>query len=135
MTQFQLTTTASLIAACAFSLAACTKQPETTNSPPSQTARPGAFTAADCDRLPDPKPLDESAAGKATASYQGMAAREACKKTATAQGDKDKPNADLARIRELKEIEEARVKAANQSTEEFAKGVARGAAAPIRILK
>ena len=56
----------------------------------------------------------------------------------TSQEEKDataKANADIARIRELKEIEEARAKAANQSTEEYAAGMRKGAAAPIREFK
>jgi hypothetical protein len=56
----------------------------------------------------------------------------------TSNEDKEaaiKANADIARIRELKEIEEARIKAENKSTEEFAAGMRKGAAAPIREFK
>ena len=135
MTNFQRITTASLIAASALALAACSKQPDTTTAPPSPTAQPGAFTASDCDRLPDPKPLDDSPAGQATAASQGMTAREACKKTANAQGAKDKPNADLARIREIKELEQADLAAAKRRNTESGQAAANGAAKPIRELK
>lgn len=135
MTDFQRKNAAGLMAACALALAACSKQPDTPTAPAAQTAQPGAFTAADCDRLSDPKALDDSAAGKATAVSQGMAAREACKKTATAQQDKDKPNADLARIREIKEREEAQRNAAKVSEEEFKRGFKEGAKQPLRDFK
>jgi hypothetical protein len=134
MTNFQRITTASLIAACALALAACGKQTDNTTAP-AAPAQPGAFTASDCERLPDPKALDDSAAGKATAVSQGVAAREACKKTATAQQDNDKPNADLARIREIKEREQAELAAAKQRNTESGQAAANGAAKPIRELK
>jgi len=44
-------------------------------------------------------------------------------------------NEDLARMRELMEIEESRKTAAEQSSREFGAGVKKGGAAPIRELK
>lgn len=42
---------------------------------------------------------------------------------------------DVAKIRQIKEAEEARTKAGNQSTQEFAESIRKGAAAPIRQIK
>lgn len=82
---------------------------------------------AGCTKTEDaPKPVDDSAAGRAAATIQP---------SSSPINDSDKSNADLARLRQLKEIEEARNKSSSQSTKEFADGVQRGAAAPIRQIK
>jgi hypothetical protein len=72
------------------------------------------------------KQVDESAAGRGAAAVPAASSPAA---------NQEKTNTDLARLRELKEIEEARNKSASQSTKEFADGVQRGAAAPIRQIK
>lgn len=71
------------------------------------------------------KPVDESAAGKAAA----IAASAAKGST------NEKANADLARIREIKEAEEARSKDGDASLKKFTDDMRKGAAAPIRQLK
>jgi hypothetical protein len=68
-------------------------------------------------------PADTSAAG------QGAAA------VPTSPASNEKSSEDLAKIRAIKEKEEARTKAANQSNNEFAEGLRKGGAAPIREIK
>jgi hypothetical protein len=130
MSLYAYTTKGALIVALSLVLAACGKEPPTLG-PAFPAGNP--LTAADCDKLPDPKPADDSAAGRATAVSQGVAARAACKKEVAAR--QDKPNADLARIREIKEKEEAERTAAKQTDEQFKRGLKEGGSQPLRELK
>lgn len=131
MAQLAQTTKAALLVA-ALVLAACGKQEE----PPAITQYPTenymGLTVAECEKLPDPKPHDDSAAGRATAVSQGAASRAACKKTAEAA---DKPNADLARIREIKEKEQADQAARKVTEAEWKKGIKEGGAKPVKEYK
>jgi hypothetical protein len=126
MAQLALTTKAALIAALTLALAACGKQEEL---PAAQSPDKAALTVAECDKLPDPKPADDSAAGKATAVSQGVAAREACKKTAAKGSD------DLARIREIMEKQEAERTAVKKSEEEWKRGINESAGKPLKEYK
>lgn len=133
MALFTHTTQAALLVALSLALAGCGKQEE----PAAAAAFPAGnadkpLTLAECAKLPDPKPADDSAASRATAVSQGVAAREACKKEVAMQ---DKPNADLARIREIKEKEDAERTVAKQSEEEFRRGLKEGGAKPLQGLK
>lgn len=136
MSRHAYTTKGSLIVAFLLVLAACGKQDEPA-APPTASASAPAFPAgnanslADCDKLPDPKPRDDSAAGRATAVSEGVAARAACKKAAA----NPQANADLARIREIKEKEQADLAARKVSEEEWKRGVKEGSSQPIRELK
>ena len=130
-----------LLLGLALALAACGKQDDQATASPAAAAS-SAFpagnsdnvrTAADCDRLPDPTTPDDSAAGRATAVSQGVAARAACKKAVAAQ--QDKPNADLARIREIKEKEQADLADRNISEKEFGKRFKEAGSQPIREYK
>ena len=116
------TTKGALVVALTLVLAACDKQDEQLAAalPTGNSDKP-ALTLAECDKLPDPKPRDESAAGKATAVSEGMAARQACKKAAAAQ--QDKANAEPAE------------RAANQRNTESGQAALDGARKPIRELK
>lgn len=136
------TTKAALLVALTLALAACGKQDEQPAASTPAAASAPAFptgngdkqmTLAECDKLPDPKPADESAAGRAAAVGQGQAARAACKKEVAAQ--QDKPNADLARIREIKESEQAERDARKVSEAEWKRGVKEGAKQPIKEYK
>lgn len=136
------TTKAALLVALTLALAACGKQDEQPAASTPAAASAPAFptgngdkvmTLADCEKLPDPKPADDSAAGRAAAVGQGQSARAACKKEVTAQ--QDKPNADLARIREIKEKEEADRVARKVSEAEWKQGVKEGAKQPIKEYK
>jgi hypothetical protein len=100
---------------------------------PTTNAHQTTTTAADCDKLPDPKPADESAAGRATAVSQGIAARAACKKGVANQ--QNTANADLARIREIKEKEEAEHNAAKQSEEEWKRAARGSSKTPLKEFK
>lgn len=124
-----------LLIAVALALAACTKQDDqsgTAGATAASTAFPAgnekAMTAADCDKLPDPRPADDSAAGRAVAVGQGQAARAACRKGVAAR----QTNADLARIREIKENEEADRLDRKKSEVEWRRGVKEGAKKPIK---
>lgn len=90
-----------------------------------------ALTAADCEKLPDPKPVDDSAAGRARAVSEGAAARASCRKSV----NQDTASADLQRIREIKEAERADQASAMQSDGEFRKGIKEGGARPVRDFK
>jgi hypothetical protein len=137
------TTKSALIVALSLVLAACGKQDEQpTAASASQLASAPAFpagnsdkplTLAQCEKLPDPKPAHDSAAGRATAVSQGVAARAACKKEVAAQ--QDKPNADLARIRAIKEKEQADEASREVSNKEWFRGLKEGAGKPIRDYK
>jgi hypothetical protein len=126
------TTKGALIVALSLVLAACGKQDQPATPFPTGNGQ-APLTAADCDKLADPKPADDSAAGRATAVSQGVAARAGCKKEVAAQ--QDKPNADLARMREIMEKQEAERSAAKQSDEQFKRGLKEGAKQPIREFK
>lgn len=136
------TTKAALLVALTVALTACSKQDEQPAASTPAAASAPAFptgngdkvmTLADCDKLPDPKPADDSAAGRAAAVGQGQSARAACKKEVTAQ--QDKPNADLARVREIKEKEEAERNRRAQSDEAWNQRVKEAAKAPIKEYK
>jgi hypothetical protein len=130
---------AALLVAVTLALSACGKQDEQP-APPTSTAASGPtfptgngdkpMTLADCDKLSNPKTADDSAAGLATAAAQGLKARADCKKEVAAQ--QDKPNADLARIREIKEGEEAERRRSAKSDEEFFKRIKEASKAPLR---
>jgi len=131
------TTKAALLVALTLALAACGKQdeqPDAASAPAFPTGNDDkAMTLADCDKLSDPKPADDSAAGRAAAVGQGQATRAACKKEVTAQ--QDKPNADLTRIREIKEKEQADQANRKISEQEWGKRLNEGANKPIKEYK
>lgn len=104
-------------------------------APPATAAQQSTLNAADCDRLADPAPTDNSAAGRATAISQGMAARQACKRAANAGSAPNQANADLARIRAIKEQEVAEKDATKISEAEWKERMRKGANAPLRELK
>lgn len=83
---------------------ACSKQEPSTESFPVGNGG-DALSAAECDRIPDPPALDDSAASRSIAVSQGVALRNACKENARSQSDAR--NSDLARIRAIKEKEDA----------------------------
>lgn len=124
---------AALLVAFVLALAACGKQEEPPTATPFPTGNDKVLTVAECEKLPDPKPRDDSAAGRATAVSEGVAARAACKKTAEAA--QDKPNADLARIREIKEKEQAEQAARKVTEAEWKKGIKEGGAKPVKEYK
>ena len=133
MALFTHTTQAALLVALSLALVGCGRQEE----PAAAAAFPAGnadkpLTLAECERLPDPKPADDSAASKATAVSQGVAAREACKKEVALQ---DKPNADLARIREIKEKEQADQAARKISEKEWGQRINESAGKPIKEYK
>ncbi|MGL4575142.1 MAG: hypothetical protein ACRCV9_10175 [Burkholderiaceae bacterium] len=82
------------------------------------------FALAGCN-----KPAQPGTAQDTSAAGQGAAA------VPSRPASSDKSSEDLAKIRAIKEAEEARTKAANQSTQEYADGVRKGAAAPVRVIK
>ena len=123
-------------------LSACEKPEESQVAAIAASAAKEAFpmgngtsplTPADCEKIPNPKPTDDSAASQATAVSQGTAARAACKKAAL--GSVDKPNADLARIREIKEKEQADEANRKISEKEWGKRLNEGAGKPIKDYK
>jgi hypothetical protein len=82
------------------------------------------FALAGCNKpVPPGNAQDSSAASQSSATTPGT------------PSSSDKSSEDLAKIRAIKEQEEARAKASNQSTQEYADGVRKGAAAPIREIK
>lgn len=85
-------------------LAACSKQEPSTESFPVGNGG-DALSAGECERIPDPPALDDSAASRSIAVSQGVALRAACKENARLQSDAG--NSDLARIRAIKEKEDA----------------------------
>lgn len=119
------TTVAAVLAVAAVvSLAGCGKSDE-------QTLSKGA--PINCNALADPRPADESAAARAAATAQGMAAREACRKPPSSA--QDKANADLARIREIKEKEQKELNDKKISEKEWGKQLNKGANTPIKEYK
>lgn len=126
------TTKGALIVALSLVMAACGKQePAATSLPAGNGAAP--LTVADCDKLPDPKPTDDSPTGKATAVSLGIAARRDCKKVIERQ--QSAANADLTRIREIKEREEAERTSRKISEEEWKRRVKEGGKAPVKEYK
>ena len=132
------TTKAALLVALTLALAGCGKQDEKSSAASTAGAASASIPAgngdktlllAECDKLPDPKATDNSAAGRATAVSQGVAARAACRK------EVEQPNADLARIREIMEKEQAGKQAREVSNKEWFNGVKEGGKKPIRDLK
>lgn len=126
--------TGALIVALSLALAACGKQEQPT-TPASEAKTQAPLTAADCDKLPDPKPRSESAAGRATAISEGVAARSACKRAVAAQADQNSPNADLARIREILEKQEAEREAQKVSEKEWGKNINQDSGKPFKQYK
>lgn len=111
-------------------LSGCTKEDPSASAPAASSPQPASpQSAADCDKLPDPISSDVSAAGRAAAVSQGAAARDACKRQF---GALDKGNADLARIRQIKEIEQAEREARKTSEEKWRQDVKRGGNAPLK---
>ncbi len=138
MSQFTLHTKATLLIAISLAVGACSKQEETPPATPANAASapvsPNAMTAADCDKLPDPARSDDSAAGRAAAVSQGQALRRSCKKTVE-QAQETKPNADLARIREIKEKEQSDQSAREKSNKEWFGNLSKGAKQPVKEYK
>lgn len=112
---------AAVIVTFGLALTACTKpeEPATPAIPAGNAQAP--MSAADCDRLVDPTPSDDSPTGKATAVSQGMAARAACKRAASAPHGQS--NEDLARMRQIMEKQEAERNGRKISDEEWARRV------------
>lgn len=120
-----------LIVTLAIALAGCGKKEEPGAAPASESSASAPLTAADCDRMPNPSPTDDSAAGRSTAVSQGVAARAACKRAASAP----EANADLARMREIMEKQEAERKGQKLSNEESARRVKEAGKAPVKEYK
>lgn len=142
MVLYAHTTKVGLMLAFTLALAACGKPDRQSGASTLGAASAPAFptgnrdkvmTLADCDKLPDPKPADDSAAGRAAAVGQGHAARAACKKEVVAQ--QDKANGDLARIRELQEKEAADRANRKHSEQEWGKRLNEAANTPIKEYK
>ena len=130
----QRTISAAFLVVLALSLGACSKQDDQaagTAFPTGNGDKP--LTLAQCDAIPDPKPADDSAAGRSTAVSLGLSARSACRKAVSMQADK--PNADLARIREIKEKEEAERTSSKISEEEWKRRIKEGSSAPLKEYK
>lgn len=131
-------TKAALLLALTLGLTACGKQEEQPAAAASSSAFPtgnGAtdLTLADCDKLPDPKSADDSAAGRAMVFSLGGAARAACKREVTTH--QEKPNTDLARIREIKEKEQADQSDRKISEKEWGKRINEGSGKPLKEYK
>lgn len=136
------TTRTALLIALTLALTACDKQDTQPDASTAATASAALFltgngdkamTLGDCDKLPDPKPADTSAAGRAAAVGQGQAARADCKRDVAAK--QAKPNTDLARIHEIKEKEDAAGEARKASESEWKRGIKEGAKQPIKEYK
>jgi predicted small lipoprotein YifL len=130
MVQAHITRGATVVALL-LALAACGKQepvpPAPTAVEPTKAVAP--LTAAECEKLPDPAPANDSAAGRANAVSAGIAARNECKKAATqSQGD-------LAKMRQLMEKEAAEREAAKKRSKSMDDAMKEGGARPIRDLK
>ncbi len=129
---------ATLMVALVLALAACGKQDDPPAAPAqAAAAAPSAPVAttvaqvslADCDKLPDPRPADNSATGRATAVILGQNARRACKNEVTARNH---PEVDPDRIRTVKGSDGAD----HPMTEaEWKQGIKDGARAPIKDYK
>lgn len=120
-----------LIVALSLALASCTKQDQPLE--PAKANTP--LTSADCDSLPDPRPLDDSPAAKARAVNEGLSSRAACKKAVAALQSKDKPDSDVARIREIMEKQEAERAAQEQRSQQHRAAIKEGGAKPLREFK
>ena len=118
-------------------LAACSKKEESpVPTDPTETAHTVPRNEADCDNLPNPKPLDDSAAGRSRAVSEGMAARDICKKANASQQKKKKSDSDsdISRIREIKEKEENQREKTDKRNSQSGEAAAEGARRPIREL-
>lgn len=92
------------------------------------------MTVAECDRLRDPVPADMSAASRATSVVQGIANRAACKREVEA-AQNSVATAELTRIREIKEKEQADLREQKISEKEWAKRLNEGAGKPVKEYK
>jgi hypothetical protein len=124
MQQIIRSTVASLLVAGVVFVSACTKE-----EPVGPSTSAVVQSASDCDKVPDPKSSDESAAGRAAAATQGASARAACKRDISAF---DKGNADLRRIREIQEKQQAERDSRKVSEEQWRHDMKRGASAPLK---
>ena len=122
-----------MLIALALMLGACSKPEEPTSTPAPDATTAAPLSAADCDRMPDPAPTDDSAAGRSTAVSRGVAARTACKRAASAPPGQT--NADVARMREIMEKQEAERKGQKISDEEWARRVKEAGKAPVKEYK
>jgi hypothetical protein len=131
-----------LFIALGFVIAGCTNKDQQPPAAPATPAPSLAFpvgsgdrllSVADCDKLPDPKPADDSAAGRATAVSQGVAARAACKKEVSMW--QAVPSSDVTRIREIREKEQADQSARKVSEKEWGKRINEGSGKPIKEYK
>jgi len=95
------------------------------------TANDVQAALAECDKLPDPKPTEDSPTARSTAVSLGIAARRECKH----QIELKASNSDLARIREIKEKEQSDLAQRNASEREWRKGIQQGGKAPLREFK
>jgi hypothetical protein len=86
-----------------------------------------AALSAGCTKTEEaPKPVDDSAAGRAAAAISASSAPL----TTT-----DKANADLAKIREIKEKEQADNQASKKRGDSISSDMVKGASKPLRDLK
>lgn len=111
------TATRVAVASLVILLAACSKQEAQPESFPAGNGGGDVLTVEECERLPDPPAADESAASRSAAVSQGAALRAACKENSATQAPGGK--ADLARIRELKEKEDAQRSSATLSQKQY----------------
>ena len=128
MVQANITRGAAIVA-LSLALAACGKQEPPAPTPVEPTKPAAPLSAAECEKLPDPPPADDSAAGRANAVSAGIAARSECKKAAVAQQN------DLAKMRQLMEKEAADREAAEKRSKSSSEAMKEGGARPIRDLK
>ena len=132
MNMHSFTVRGTLVLVLMLSMAACSKKEDKMAPAAIPTGNAAkVLSAADCDKLPDPAPRDGSAAARATAISEGVAARMACKKAASESHDPQ----DLARIRAIQEQQEADRQASKKSEADFRQGLKEGAAKPIQELK
>lgn len=117
------------IVALSLALVACGKQEQPAPTPAEPTKVAAPLSAVECDKLPDPPPADDSAAGRANAVSAGIAARNECKKAGAAKPD------DLAKMRQLMEKEAADREAAEKRLKSNSEAIKEGGARPIRDLK
>jgi hypothetical protein len=100
-------------------VAGCTKQPD--------GAEQGAVSSLACERIADPKPSDDSPTSKARAVSDGIALREDCAKRL---GASSPGSEDLAKIRSIKETEQAEKDAKRISDKEYSDALAKSGSAP-----
>ena len=129
----------SLVLTASLALAACGQQDQTPSDSPSQAAATTpvgnavSMTAADCERLPDPKSSEDSAAGRAAAAARGSAPRAACQKAVVASPTTS--DSDLARIRQIMEKEEAERAAQKAADKEYGRRLSEAGKAPLKQYK